>query len=73
LVVAALFPIGKSGFELIYHRQLDPISILVLLGIGADSVALLFGGGPRLLLVRESLITGAFGSRAFSHCCCRAP
>jgi hypothetical protein len=42
LVVAALFPIGKSRFELIYHRQVDPISILVLLGIGVDSVALLF-------------------------------
>src|SRR5215469_1002333 len=65
LVVAALFPIGKSGFELIYRRQLDPISILVLLGIGADSVALLFGGSPRLLLVRESLITGVFGLACF--------
>ena len=65
LMAAALFPIGKSGFELIYHRQLDPISILVLLGIGADSVALLFGGSPRLLLVRESLITGVFGLACF--------
>jgi len=65
LVVAALFPIGKSGFELIYHRQLDPISILVLLGIAADGVALLFGGSPRLLLVRESLITGVFGLACF--------
>lgn len=65
LMVAALFPIGKSAFELLYHRQLDPVSILVLLGIGADSVALLFGGGPRLLLVRESLITGVFGLACF--------
>lgn len=65
LVVAALFPIGKSGFELIYHRQVDPISILVLLGIGTDSVALLVGGTPRLLLVRESLITGVFGLACF--------
>lgn len=65
LVVAALFPIGKSGFELIYRRQLDPISILVLLGIGTDSVALLLGGSPRLLLVRESLLTGVFGLACF--------
>ena len=65
LVVAALFPIGKSGFELIYRRQLDPISILVLLGIGTDSVALLFGGSPRVLLMRESLITGVFGIACF--------
>ena len=65
LVVAALFPTGKSAFELIHHRQLDPISILVLLSIGADSVALLFGGSPQLLLVRESLITGVFGLACF--------
>ena len=65
LVVAALFPIGKSGFELIYHRQLDPISVLVLLGIAADGVALFFGGSPRLLLVRESLFTGVFGLACF--------
>jgi len=61
LVVAAIFPLGKSAFELIWHRQLDPISIVVLLGITADVVALLFGGNPRLLLVRESMFTGAFG------------
>lgn len=65
LVAAALFPIGKSGFELIYRRQLDPISILVLLGIGTDGVALLLGGSPRLLLVRESLLTGVFGLACF--------
>lgn len=65
LVVAALFPMGKSGFELLYHRQLDPISILVLLGIGADGVALMLGGSPRLLLVRESMLTGVFGLACF--------
>ena len=65
LLVAALFPIGKTAFELVYHRQLDPLSILVLLGLGADSVALFFGGSPRLLLVRESLITGVFGLACF--------
>jgi hypothetical protein len=65
LVAAALFPIGKSAFELVYRRRLDPISVLVLLGIGTDGVALIFGGSPRLLLVRESLFTGAFGLACF--------
>ena len=37
----------------------------VPIGIGADSVALLFGGSPRLLLVRESLITAVFGLACF--------
>src|SRR5215472_10589465 len=65
LVVAATFPLGKNVFELIRHRQLDPISIVVLLGITADGIAMLFGGSPRLLLVRESMFTGAFGVACF--------
>jgi hypothetical protein len=65
LAIAATFPLGKSAFELLRHRQADPISIVVLLGITTDGVAILFGGSPRLLLVRESLFTGAFGVACF--------
>jgi hypothetical protein len=66
LIVAATFPLGKSAFDLTRRRQLDPISILVLLGIATDGLALLFGGSPRLLLVRESMFTGAFGLACFA-------
>src|SRR5215467_8017881 len=66
LMVAATFPLGKSAFDLVRRRQLDPISILVLLGIATDGVALSFGGSPRLLLVRESMFTGAFGLACFA-------
>jgi hypothetical protein len=66
LVAAAFFPLGKSGFDLIRHRQLDPISIVVLLGIATDGVALMLGGSPRLLLVRESMFTAAFGITCFA-------
>lgn len=66
LVTAALFPLGKSAFDLIRYRQLDPISVVVLLGITGNGVALLFGGSPRLLLVRESMFTGAFGAACFA-------
>src|SRR5205085_2523686 len=65
LVVAALFPLGKSIFDFVRRHQLDPISLLVLLGITADGVAILFGGSPRLLLIRESMFTGAFGIACF--------
>jgi hypothetical protein len=65
LVIATTFPLGKSIFDLVRHGQVDPVSIVVLLGITTDGVALLFGGGPRLLLVRESLFTGAFGFACF--------
>jgi hypothetical protein len=72
LVMAALFPLGKSTFDLIRDRQLDPIAVVVLLGITTDGVALLFGGSPRLLLVHESILTGAFGAACFARCYCRA-
>jgi len=66
LAIAATFPIGKSAFDLVRRRQLDPISILVLLGIATDGVAVSLGGSPRLLLVRESMFTGAFGLACFA-------
>jgi hypothetical protein len=65
LLIATTFPLGKSIFDLVRRGQLDPISIVVLLGIATNCVALLFGGSARLLLVRESLFTGAFGVACF--------
>ena len=65
LAIATTFPLGKSIFELVRRGQVDPISILVLIGIVADGVALLLGGSPRLLLIRESFVTGAFGVACF--------
>jgi hypothetical protein len=65
LVIATTFPLGKSIFDLVRRGQVDPVSIVVLLGITTDGVALLFGGSPCLLLVRESLFTGAFGFACF--------
>src|ERR1700683_3529623 len=60
LAVATTFPLGKSIFDAVKRRRLDPVSVIVLLGIGASAVALLAGGSPRLLLVRESLFTAVF-------------
>jgi hypothetical protein len=65
LALASAFPLGKSAFELLLYRRSDPISIVVLLGIATDGVAILFGGSPRLLLLRESIFTGTFGVACF--------
>lgn len=66
LIIAASFPLGKSAFDLVRNRQIDPIAIVVLLGMIANGVAMLFGGSPRLLLIRESMFTGAFGLACFA-------
>ena len=61
LVAATGFPVLKSLHDLWRHRELDPVAVLVLLGIVTSMAALFVGGDPRVLLVRESLVTGAFG------------
>jgi hypothetical protein len=65
LILATTFPLGKSLYDLTRRAQLDPVAILVLLGIVTSGVAMLLGGSPRLLLVRESLFTGALGLACF--------
>ena len=65
LLVASTLPLGKNVFDVVRRGQVDPVSIVVLLGIAADGIALLFGGSARLLLVRESFFTAAFGFACF--------
>jgi|SRR5579862_1493156 len=61
LMLAIIFPTVKSAYDLIRGREVSPVSILVLLGIVTSIVALFLSGDPRMLLIRESLFTGAFG------------
>jgi hypothetical protein len=61
LLLSLIPPIIWSLLQLVWSRKLDVISMLVIAGIAATLVATLFGGNPRLLLVRESFITGIFG------------
>jgi hypothetical protein len=42
-------------------RRVDALSILVLLGIVLSIVLMALGGSPRLLLMRESMASGAIG------------
>src|SRR5215471_17151676 len=61
LIVATVFPTLKSIYDLTRHQQVNPVSVLVLLGIVTSIIALFIGGDPRILLIRESLFTGVFG------------
>ncbi len=54
-------PTVWSLIELIRHRKIDALSVLVLGGIALSLAALLFGGSPRMLLVRENLFTIPIG------------
>ncbi len=61
LLLAAGFPLLKSAYDLTKRRELDPVTLLVLLGLTASVIAVFFGGDPHVLLIRESFFTGAFG------------
>jgi hypothetical protein len=61
LIVATAFPFLKSVYDFSRHREVDPVAVLVLLGILTSIAVLFLGGDPRILLIRESFFTGAFG------------
>ncbi len=61
LIVASIFPTLQSLHALIRKGKLDPISVAILMGLLVGVGALFLGGGPKLLLIRESLFTVAFG------------
>lgn len=61
LMFSALPPVLWSVLELLRFRRVDALSLLVLLGIALSLLAMLLGGDARLLLLRESLVTGLIG------------
>jgi hypothetical protein len=61
LIASSIPPLLWSVVELAWHRRLDALSMLVLGGIALSVIAMLLGGDARLLLVRESLISGLIG------------
>jgi len=65
LSVAALFPLLLSIADVIRVGSLDPVAILSLASIAVSMIAVAFGGSPKLLLIRESFFTGAFGVACF--------
>src|ERR1700675_1116768 len=60
LILSSVPPIIWSLWQLVHSRKLDVISMLVIAGIATSLAATMLGGNPRLLLVRESFITGVF-------------
>jgi hypothetical protein len=61
LVASAVPPLAWSLVELLRFKRVDAVSAIVLLGIVLSLVAMAFGGGPRVLLMRECFASGAIG------------
>jgi hypothetical protein len=61
LIISGMFPLAHSVIGLVRRRYLDIIGIIVLVGIAVSLAATMLGGGAKLLLLRESFVTGALG------------
>jgi hypothetical protein len=61
LILSSIPPILWSVMELARFRRLDAVSLLAVIGIFLSLAAMALGGNPRLLLARESLVTGIIG------------
>lgn len=61
LIISGVWPAAWSLVGIVRVRRLDIIGGIVLVGIAVSIVAALIGGNPKLLLIRESFVTGALG------------
>jgi hypothetical protein len=61
LIASSAPPTLWSLVEFARNRRIDALSVLVLAGIVLSLLAVLGGGGPQFLLLREKLVTGAIG------------
>lgn len=61
LIASAVPPTAWSVVGLARFRRFDALSAIVLLGIALSLGAMALGGGPRMLLMRESLASGLVG------------
>ncbi|WP_025598508.1 VC0807 family protein [Burkholderia sp. WSM2230] len=61
LLASAAPPLAWSLVELARFRRVDALSMMVVAGIVLSIGAMALGGSPRMLLLRESLVSGAVG------------
>jgi hypothetical protein len=61
LAVGAIFPALNGLVGILRRRHVDIIGAVVLVGIAVSIIATMIGGDPKLMLIRESFVTGALG------------
>jgi hypothetical protein len=61
LSIGTLVPVALSVFHFARNRRVDIMSLMIMLGLVASIVAVLLGGSPQILLIRESAFGALFG------------
>ncbi|WP_285658842.1 VC0807 family protein [Actinomycetospora sp. NBRC 106375] len=61
LLLGAIGPVAELVITAVWRRRLDEFSTVVLVFLALGVVAALFFDDPRLILLKESAVTGLFG------------
>jgi hypothetical protein len=61
LLIATLVPLMDNLYHIIKHRKADAFGLFMLTGFILSLLAFLLGGSEKLILMRESLVTGILG------------
>lgn len=61
ILAASMVPLVSNVFSWVRKGRVDVVGIIILLGMAGSAIGLAFGGSQRLLLIRESFITGIIG------------
>jgi hypothetical protein len=61
LLIATLIPLGDNLFHVIKYRKADAFGLFMLTGFVLSLLAFVLGGNERLILLRESMVTGLLG------------
>lgn len=73
LLASSAPPILWSLIEFARYRRVDALSVLVVSGIALSLLAMLGGGGVRVLQLREKLVTGVIGLAFLGSALIRKP
>ncbi len=61
LLIATLIPLGDNLFHILKYREADAFGLFMLTGFVLSLLAFILGGNERLILLRESMVTGLLG------------
>ena len=61
LLLATLVPLLDNLFQIVKYRKADAFGLFMLTGFILSLLAFLLGGSEKLILLRESLVTGILG------------
>jgi hypothetical protein len=61
LLMATLIPLGDNLYNILKYRKADAFGLFMLTGFVFSLLAFLLGGDERLILLRESMVTGLLG------------